>query len=83
MRLLLTLTAMLCVVGFAANVAAEDGFGSRFSADTPAALQDDPEAALSEIAPAAGEEEPATGEEEAVQAEDSPETQQPQGTEAR
>ena len=56
MRLLLTLTAMLCIAGFATNAAAEDGFGARFSKDTPAALQDDPEAALSEIAPAAGEE---------------------------
>lgn len=72
MRLFLTLTLMLCITGWTSAATAEDGFGSRFSADAPAALQEDPEAALADIAPAAGEEDVAPEAEEDVQAEEEP-----------
>ncbi len=58
MRLLGFLTVLLSFACFTSPVQATDEFGSRFSADTPSALQDDPEKALAEIAPAAGDEEP-------------------------
>lgn len=54
-----TLILSLAVLGFAGAAQAEDEFGARFAAETPAALQPAPpadEVAPQDIEPAAGEE---------------------------
>jgi len=59
MRLLALFAVLLAFAYFSTPVMATDEFGSRFSADAPSALQDDPEAALADIMPAAGDEDKA------------------------
>ena len=57
MRLLGFLAVLAAFVFTVAPLMAADEFGSRFAADAPSALQDDPEKALADIMPAAGDEE--------------------------
>ena len=56
MRLIAILTVLALSLGYAGVAMADDEFGSRFSADSPSALED-PAKALADIMPAAGEEE--------------------------